>query len=100
MATSGEDVTRAVVAFAPVVKALVLAAEETGATGQQKKAAVAQAAEHLYAGLQSSIKELRGVPWDVVGPLVTAASVGLIDVLVGLLNTLWGKVWRWIGGDE
>jgi hypothetical protein len=87
-----------------VLRALILAAEDTGAGGAKKKEAVEKAAEQLYQGLQGSVKELRGVSWDVIGPIVTQAGVGLIDVLVGLFNTLWGKVWAWVSdlidGDE
>ena len=93
----------AIVAFTPIVKALILAAEETGASGPDKKKAVEQAAESLYAALQKSVKELRGVPWSLIGPVVTQAGIGLIDVIVGLLNSLWGKVWTWLselGGDD
>lgn len=86
----------AIAAFVPILRALILAAEETGAKGTEKKKAVEQAAAQLYAGLQGSVKEFRGVPWEVIGPLVTEASVGLIDVLVGLFNTLFGKVWAWV----
>lgn len=101
------DVNRlgaALAAFTPVLRALILAAEETGASGSQKKEAVEKAAEQLYQGLQGSVKEFRGVPWEVIGPVVTEAGVGLIDVLVGLFNTLWGKVWAWfsdlVDGDK
>lgn len=93
--SESNKIAAAIVAFTPVLKALILAAEESGAPGAKKKEAVEQAAESVYAALQGSVKELRVVPWETIGPIVTQASVGLIDVLVTLFNSLWGKVWGW-----
>ena len=85
----------ALAAFLPVVRSLAMTAEDTGATGTEKHKAVAEASEKLYRSMQGSVKELRGVPWEAIAPLVVAASEGLIDVVVGLLNRLLGKVWAW-----
>lgn len=92
----------AVTAFLPLLKALILTAEEAGspagASGEDKHKAVVQGAENLWTLLQGSVKELRGVPWEVVSPLITPVTGGLISIVVGMWNSLLGKVWGFVTG--
>ena len=90
------DITKALAIFLPLVRTLVLEAEGSGAGGKEKHDAVANAARVLYTSLQKSVKELRDVPWEVMEPLILAPAVGLIDVVVSMLNSLWGKVWSFM----
>lgn len=98
----------AVAAFLPLLKALILTAEEagkpSGASGQDKHNAVVQGSESLWRLLQGSVKELRGVDWEQVAPLITPMTGGLVSVVVGIWNSLFGKVWGFFsglfGGDE
>lgn len=90
------DVAKALAVFMPLVRALILEAEGAGGTGKEKHDAVAGASEALYLSLQNSVKELRDVPWAAIAPLIVTPASGLIDIVVGLLNTLWGKVWNFL----
>lgn len=90
----------------PLLKALILEAEQTGKPGPEKHAAVAEGAEQLYRVIQDSgsIREIQEVPWELVAPIVvgaTGAAVtaagGLIRVIVGMFNRLLGKVWSLFG---
>lgn len=87
------NAVQAAATFLPMVKALMLEAEATGASGTAKREAVAEAAERLYRQMQGSIKELRSVPWELVAPIVVPAADGLISVLAGMFNRLLGRVW-------
>lgn len=95
---NGVQVANAVVAFMPLLKAIILEAEDSEREGPEKRAAAADAAEKLYNVVRDSgsIKELRYVPWALVGPILVPATNGLIDILVGLFNTLWGKAWGFL----
>jgi len=92
---NGQLIAAAIAAFTPIVRALIVEAEHTGKGGAEKHAAVSEGAERIYRLLQSqgTIKELRDVPWEVVGPVVVPVAGGLISIVVGLLNRLFGKVW-------
>ena len=99
------NVAEAVAIFAPVVRALVIEAEASGRSGPEKHAAVAEGSERLYRLLQNSVKELRGVPWELIEPIVVGAADSLISVLVSVFNTLLGRAWGWLSsfassGDE
>ena len=89
-------IIKAVTTFAPLIETLILSAERTGASGKDKHDAVVEAAEKLYGSLQSSVKELRGVPWAAVAPLIVPLTAGLISAIVGIWNRLSGKVWGWV----
>ncbi|MBY0274755.1 hypothetical protein K2Z84_05415 [Candidatus Binatia bacterium] len=96
------NVVGAIAAFTPMLKALVLEFEQEGKSGAEKHAAVAEAAEAAYKALQDSgaVKELQGVPWELVAPAVvgiTNVSVGIIGSIVRGLNKLFGKVWGLFG---
>tara|TARA_Y100001938_G_C8052920_1_gene412847 strand:- start:502 stop:816 length:315 start_codon:yes stop_codon:yes gene_type:complete len=101
---SGAAVAAAIAAFTPIVRALVLEAEQTGRSGEEKHAAVSDAAEQIYKTLQNhgGIKEIRDVPWDLVGPVVIPVTGGLIAIIVGLFNKIFGRVWDFIAdfGDD
>ena len=96
------NAVQAAATFLPLVKALMLEAETTGASGTAKREAVAEASEKLYRNLQAGggIKEIRGVPWELIAPIVVPAADGLISVLAGLFNRLVGKVWTFIRRPE
>lgn len=91
-------VQAAVAAFLPLVRALMLEAETTGASGAEKHAAVSEGAEALYRGLQEhgGIKEIRAVSWDAVAPFLVPAATGLISILAQVFNRIFGKTWRFI----
>jgi len=95
---TGAEVANAIAAFLPLLRALVLEAEASGQNGAEKKAAVAEASEKMYRIAQESgsIKELKYVPWALIAPFVVPAADGLIDLIVGMFNKLWGKVWKFV----
>lgn len=92
----------AISAFLPLLKALILTAEEagkpSGATGDQKHAAVVEGSEALWGLLQGSMRELRDVPWSSVEALITPMSSGLISIIIGIWNSLLGRVWGFVTG--
>lgn len=96
------NAVQAAAIFMPMVKALMLEAEGTGASGTAKREAVAEASAKLYRTLQASggIKEIRGVPWELVAPILVPAADGLISVLAGMFNRLVGKVWSFVRRPE
>jgi len=96
------QIAAAVAAITPIVRALVLEAEQTNASGEEKHAAVADGTERIYRMLQGTggIREIKDVPWEIVGPIVVPVAGGLISALVGLFNRLWGKVWSLVSGDD
>lgn len=102
---TGSSITNAIAVFMPLLRALVLEAEASGKSGEEKQAAVAEAAEKMYKLAQESgsIKELKYVPWVLIAPFVVPAANGLISIVVGMFNKLWGKVWsfisRYVGED-
>lgn len=99
-----DKVAKAIAGFSPLLEALILTAERTGASGEQKREAVAEGAEMLWGSLQSSVKEIRGIPWAAVAPIVAPAVGGLIDAIVAIFNRAVGHVWGWfgaiMGGDD
>ncbi len=97
---STDKIGLALAAFAPVLEALIVSAERTGAAGKDKHAAVATAAEQVYGALQSSVKEIRGVPWAAVGPIIVPITGGLISVVVNMWNRLSGKVWSFFASED
>lgn len=98
---SSRSIAIAVEVFGPFLRALILQAESTGATGEEKRKAVAEAAKALWVSLGESgtVKELKGIPWELVEPILigTASSNGLITVIVNLFNALLGKIWSAFG---
>ena len=92
----------AIATFLPLLKALILTAEEAGkpagASGEDKHKAVVQGAESLWRLLQGSVKELRGVAWEDVSPMITPLTGGLVSIVVGIWNSLFGKVWGFFSG--
>lgn len=94
-------IATAVAVFGPFLRAIILQAEATGATGAEKHAAVAAAAKALWNHLAESgaVKELRGIPWELVAPILvgTDSSGGLITIIVNLFNSLLGKIWTAFG---
>ena len=96
VSVSGSNITQAIAVFMPILRALIIEAEASGKGGAEKHAAVAEAAEQAYIALQGSIKELRFVPWMLVSPILVPATGGIITVLVGVFNKLWGKIWSFV----
>jgi len=92
----------AVATFLPLLKALILTAEEagkpSGASGEAKHNAVVQGSESLWRLLQGSVKEIRGVDWETVAPLITPMTGGLVSVVVDIWNNLFGRVWGFFSG--
>lgn len=77
-------------------------AEGTGMSGAQKHDAVATASEQIYRRLQegNTVKELKGVPWELVAPIVVPVTGGLISVIAAMFNKLMGKVWSFFSRSE
>ena len=96
VSVSSSNITNAIAVFMPILRALIIEAEASGKSGVEKHAAVAEGAEKAYRVLQDSIKELRLVPWMLVSPILVPATDGIITVLVGVFNKLFGKVWDFI----
>lgn len=83
------ETLRVVGAMAPIVRDFMSTAEKSGATGEQKRQAVLELTESVYRGAQRTgaldgVKELRGVDWSLLAPLVGL----LIDGLARLFNAL------------
>lgn len=94
------DIGAAIAAFMPLLKVIIDQAEGTGASGADKHAAVAVAAEELYKDLQASgsIKEIQGVPWEAVAPLVVGAgdiAVAIGGGIIGAVVRLFKKLLGW-----
>lgn len=96
VSVSSSNITNAIAVFMPILRALIIEAEASGKSGAEKHAAVTEGAEKAYRVLQESIKELRVVPWMLVSPILVPATDGIITVLVGVFNSLFGKVWSFI----
>tara|TARA_R100000742_G_C4248228_1_gene66852 strand:+ start:410 stop:754 length:345 start_codon:yes stop_codon:yes gene_type:complete len=96
VSVSSSNITNAIAVFMPILRALIIEAEASGKSGAEKHDAVAEGAEKAYRVLQGSIKELRMVPWMLVSPILVPATDGIITVLVGVFNKLFGKVWNFI----
>jgi len=76
----------------PLIRAFVVEAESSNASGEQKKEAVMAAIAAAWPEVQRRIKELRGIDIEDY-----AEEIGVvIDSVVTLLNSLFGKVWSWI----
>lgn len=84
----GADIAKAIAVALPIVAALTKEAESSGASSQEKHAAVAAAAEHAYRALQSSVKEIRDIPWEMIAPIVIPVGDGIISIVVGLFRKL------------
>lgn len=94
----GADIAKAVAICLPIVAALTKTAEESGATGEEKHRAVAQAVESAYRNLQTGVKEIRDIPWEVVAPLVLPVGSGLISIVVSLFKRLGVFLKRVVSG--
>lgn len=98
---SSRAIAIAVEVFGPFLRALILQAEATGATGEEKRKAVADAAKALWVSLgeSGSVKELKGIPWELVEPILigTGPAPGLITLIVNIFNALLGKIWGAFG---
>ena len=86
------DKLKLIGSLAPVVQGFMQTAERSGAPGPEKRQAVLELTEAVYLGAQRTgaldgVKELRGVDWSLIAPLVAI----LIDGLVGLFNRL--RIW-------
>ena len=90
------DLAKAVSIIMPLASAFIELAEESGASGEDKHAAVSEQLEVTYRNLQNtnSIKEIRDVPWELIAPLVIPVGTGIISVIVSLFN----KVGRFFKG--
>lgn len=90
------DLAKAVSIIMPLASAFIELAEESGASGEQKHAAVSEQLEVTYRNLQNtnSIKEIKDVPWELIAPLVIPVGTGIISVIVSLFN----KVGRFFSG--
>lgn len=101
---SSKAIAIAVSVFGPFLQAIILQAESTGATGEQKHKAVSDAARALWVQLGESgvVKELRGIPWEFVEPILigTGTQGGLITIIVQLFNALLGRIWGAMGGAK
>ena len=82
------DLAKAVSIIMPLASAFIELAEESGASGEDKHAAVSEQLEVTYRNLQNtnSIKEIRDVPWELIAPLVIPVGTGIISVIVSLFN--------------
>lgn len=87
---SGADVAKILEIVMPLVKAFTKAAEDSSATGPEKHAVVADQVKKSYEALQKSgkVKEVDGVPWELVAELVVPVTGGLISLLVEGFNKL------------
>ena len=101
---SSKAIAIAVGVFGPFLQSIITQAESTGATGEQKHRAVAAAAKALWIQLGESgvVKELKGIPWEVVEPILigNGQQGGLITIIVSLFNALLGKIWGAFGGSK
>lgn len=98
-----DKIAKAIAGFTPLLEALIMTAERTGADGEKKRQAVAEGAELLWGSLQGSVKEVRGISWEVVAPIIAPAVGGLIDAIVSIFNKAVGHVWGWFSsllGDD
>ena len=89
MATSS-DLAKAVIIIMPIASAFIEMAEESGASGEQKHAAVSEQLEVTYRNLQNtnSIKEIKDVPWELIAPIIIPVGTGIISVIVTLFNRI------------
>lgn len=92
-----DKLAKVIAGFAPLLEALILTAERTGADGETKRQAVTEGAEMLWGSLQGSVKEIRGIPWATVAPIIAPAVGGLIDAIVSIFNKAVGHIWGWFG---
>lgn len=70
----------------PMIQAFVSGAEKSTQDGKTKKEVVMSQLESAWNLAQStgSIKEIRGIPWEAVAPLVS----GLVNIVVDGFNQL------------
>ncbi len=87
---SGAQIAQAVTLMLPIVDGLIRLAESTGASGVEKHQAVASAAEAAFNALQASgkVRELDGLDWAMIEPIVVPVAGGLISIIVSILNSL------------
>lgn len=97
----GSDIAKAVSIIMPLASAFIELAEESGAGGEEKHAAVSEQLEVTYKNLQStnSIKEIKDVPWELIAPLVIPVGTGIISVIVSLFNRV-GKFFKGVFAKE
>jgi len=76
----------------PFVRAFIIEAEGSGASGAEKRQAVENALEAMWEGLQEQFKELRPYDFDDYRPYLYIA----IDGLVSLFDSLFGKIWSFV----
>ena len=76
----------------PFVRAFVIEAEGSGASGAEKRQAVENALEAIWEALQAQFKELRPYDFDDYRPYLLIA----IDGLVSLFDSIFGKVWGFV----
>lgn len=73
----------------PFVRAFILEAEESGESGEKKKAAVEAAMEAIWDELQDLFPQLEPYEFDDYRPFLGIATTGLVT----LFNTLFDGVW-------
>ena len=76
----------------PLIRAFVIEAESTGASGTEKRDAVVAAIEAMWPELQARIKELRGLDFDDIAPYVETIAGGVVAVF----NSVFGQVWQFV----
>ena len=76
----------------PLIRAFVIEAESTGASGTEKRDAVVAAVEAMWPELQARIKELRGLDFEDVAPYVETIAGGVVAVF----NSVFGQVWEFV----
>lgn len=91
------EALRVVGAMAPIIRDFMSTAERSNATGEEKRQAVLDLTEAVYRGAQRTgtldgVKELRGLDWALLAPVIAV----LVDGLVALLNRL--RIW--INGSQ
>jgi hypothetical protein len=84
------QIIQAVGVVSELARVFAIQAEGSGASSEEKHAAVAQQLEDTYKLLQASgsVKELNGIDWELIAPLVVPVGGGLISVAVKGLNLL------------
>jgi len=97
----GSDIAKAVSIIMPIASAFIQLAEESGASGEQKHAAVSSQLEKTYTNLQNTraIKELNEIPWELVAPLVVPIGTGLISAIVEIFNQV-GRFFKGVFSSE
>jgi hypothetical protein len=74
----------------PLVKAFVIEAEATGASGADKKKAVEAAVEAVWESLQAQFPQLRPYSFDDYRPYLSIATDGIVTLFDNIFGKLWG----------